>query len=64
MAEYRLYVLNDAGKIASAAETITAADDQQALAAAKRLERPGLCEVWQGRRYIGRIGAAAADQRA
>jgi hypothetical protein len=64
VAEYRLYQLNDAGKIASAAEKITAVDDQEALVAAKSLKKAGLCEIWQGRRYVGRIGAAPADQPA
>ena len=54
---YRLYCLDGDGRIASAAELIVADSDAEALKAAR--ERATVpCELWQGRRLVGRIRAS------
>jgi hypothetical protein len=55
MPEYKLYRLDGAKRIARAAELLSADDDDQALAAARKLARSGSFEVWQGRRLVATI---------
>lgn len=56
MASYRLYCLDQQGKI-STAEWIEAEDDAAALAAARALAKPTDCELWLRNRMIDRIEA-------
>lgn len=58
MPDYRLYCLDDSGRIAEAAHDIDARSDDEAivLARAKRLLVD--CELWQGNRLIAQIPAA------
>jgi hypothetical protein len=44
----------------STGEWIEADSDELALAAALRESRLGACEVWQGKRLVGRIAAGSA----
>jgi len=52
--EYRVYSIDDCGRICGE-RTITAASDQDALFDARSMQRPLITEVWYGDRRIGRI---------
>ena len=54
MVSYRLYRLDEAGKISSA-EWIEATDDEDAARAARLRSKGGTCEIWQRNRLIARI---------
>lgn len=56
MPTYRLFKLDIAGKFTSS-EELEAADDDQAISAARALEHPYICEVWLARRLIGRVAS-------
>jgi len=57
MAEYRLYCLDGAGRI-SLADWIEADSDEEAIAAAHRLEHGAAkCEVWQRDRLVATLDA-------
>lgn len=57
MPKYRMYSLNEFGRI-SYAEDLDADDDQQAVALVRELS-PGarICEVWERRRLVATIKA-------
>ena len=63
MAEYKLYRLDGAKRIARAADVLSADSDGAALAAARTLTKSGSFEIWQGRRLVATIpaGAKASD---
>ena len=54
MPGYKLYCLDGAGRITGVAELIEAPSDEDALEAARRLDR-GRCEIWQGGRLVAVI---------
>ena len=54
LANYRLYLLDGAGKISSA-EWIEAKDDKDAARVARLRSKAGTCEVWDRNRLIVRI---------
>ena len=54
VAGYRLYGLDGVNKVASG-EWFEAEDDQTAIEVAKTLMDGHDCELWQGRRLVGRI---------
>ena len=54
MAEYRLYCLDGANKVASA-EWIEADDDAAAIEATKKAHAGRECELWQGKRFVARL---------
>lgn len=54
MPSYRVYCLDGAKKV-TRAEWIEADDDDSALLAARQFDDAVQCEVWQGRRLIGRV---------
>ena len=57
MPDYRLYSLDEFGKI-SFGEELTANRDEDAIAKASDIKRRTLkCEVWQGRRLVATIDA-------
>lgn len=58
VADYRLYCLDGAGQIAGAPETLSAASDREAVAAAKALDKPLRCELWLGSRLVAEIPPA------
>ena len=58
MAQYRLYCLDGAQRIAGAAEMVEGADDDAAIEAARALRKPMACELWQGRRLVAALPAA------
>jgi hypothetical protein len=60
MADYRLYRLDGTSRIAGAAEVISAADDETALAAVRDADLLNRCELWQGHRLVGLVEPAAA----
>lgn len=59
MRHYRLYCLDETGRI-GLAEWIEAADDADAIRQAHDLnERALKCEIWQGQRLVATIGQQA-----
>lgn len=58
MAEYKLYCLDGAKRIQRAADLISAASDDDAIAQAKARDLPTACELWQGRRLVATLPAA------
>lgn len=57
MAKYRMYSLNEFGRI-SYAEDLDAEDDQQAVALVRELSpKARICEVWESRRLVATIKA-------
>jgi len=56
MAEYRVYCMNAEGHITSA-ESIEAKDDGEALILAASIQGEGICELWQGARFIALLPA-------
>ena len=54
MKAYRLYRIDGAGKF-WAADWIEAEGDEQAIQAARELNRCRKCELWQGNRLIARL---------
>ena len=55
MAEYRIYLLDEDGRIISAYSKICHGDDEARAAARKGLGIGGQAEVWQGIRCLGRV---------
>jgi len=56
MPTYRLFKLNEAGKYADR-EEMDADDDDQAMVRARAVGHAFTCELWLGRRLVGRIVA-------
>jgi len=54
LADYRLYCLDGANKVASA-EWVEADDDEAAIEVAKQMHEGQQCELWQGRRFVARL---------
>jgi hypothetical protein len=54
VADYRLYCLDGARKVASA-EWFEADNDPAAVEAAKTMLNGYRCELWQGRRLVARL---------
>jgi len=54
LADYRLYCLDGANKVASA-EWIEADDDEAAIEAATDMLNGYRCELWQDRRLVARL---------
>ena len=59
MHQYRIYCVNEEGGFSSAKE-VYAASDAEAIAQARALEHPGICEVWQKDRLVAKIEAHAS----
>ena len=59
MPEYKLYRLDGAKRIARAAELLSADSDEAAVAAARKLAKSGVFEIWQGPRLVATIPADA-----
>ncbi|HET9813744.1 MAG TPA: hypothetical protein VFP57_08835 [Sphingomicrobium sp.] len=58
---YRIYRL-DRARLVVDVEWVSAANDEEALAAAQAMTTMGLREIWLGRRLVGTIDATAADE--
>jgi hypothetical protein len=54
VAEYRLYCLDGANKVASA-DWIDAGDDSAAVELARGMHNGYQCELWQGKRLVARL---------
>jgi hypothetical protein len=54
VADYRLYCLDGACKVASA-QWVEADDDRAAIEAAQERHNGYACELWQGRRLVARL---------
>jgi hypothetical protein len=54
MPRYSAYYLNNAGKIAST-ELIQASSDDEAVEAARAFNDSARCEVWERKRFVGRV---------
>ena len=59
MRDYKLYSLDGTKRIQRAADVISAASDDDAIALAKALRHPMPCELWHGGRLVATIAAAA-----
>ncbi len=60
--DYRVYRLNEHGRIAGAGDDIACSCDNEALSHAQQMaEHCPAVEVWQNTRCVGRVGAAGAD---
>ena len=64
MDDYRIYLLDGAGRIVSGADSQCPSDEAARAAAAAMLGSSGQAEIWQGVRCVGRvaIGQAAPAQ--
>jgi len=60
MPDYKLYCLDGAKRIQRAADVISAASDEEAVAQVRALNMPSACEIWQGLRLVATIPAARA----
>lgn len=56
MPEYRLYCLNDRGKITRSHEIMASSDDE-AVAKAKAMKLPDNCELWDHGRIVAKLDA-------
>lgn len=54
MSEYRLYCLDDRGRFTKSHE-IEAKDDDDALAKAKAMKLPVVCELWTRNRLVKKL---------
>jgi hypothetical protein len=59
---YRVYRLDRANHVLEV-EWLTAASDEQAVAAARVLKRADKCEIWQGERLVATVESATAERR-
>jgi hypothetical protein len=59
MPEYRIFLLDDAGRIAGASAVIVCETDEQAVAETKALSLGPKVEVWQGSRMVVVLTAIA-----
>lgn len=57
---YRIYRFDHANHVADV-EWVTAASDDEAIAAARAMTNAGTREIWQGERLVATIHIAAAD---
>ena len=56
MHEYRIYILDENGRIAGPATVLECLDDQAAVAQAQQHLNGGAVEVWNGARMVVRLG--------
>jgi hypothetical protein len=56
MLQYRIYCLNEEGGFAKVHE-MELPNDAEAMAHARALKHPGVCEVWHRRRLVGIVEA-------
>lgn len=56
MPQYRLYCLNEQGGFTTSHE-ITASDDTDALAKARDMKLPVVCELWSRNRLVAKLPA-------
>jgi hypothetical protein len=54
--DYKLYCLNDKGKI-TRSDWIDAESDDEAIGIARAMEKSVDCEIWKGNRLVARIPA-------
>ena len=59
MDQYRLYCLGDGGRFTKA-EEITASDDADAIAQARAMQKPVICELWSRERKVAVLEPSAA----
>jgi hypothetical protein len=59
-ANYRIYRIDGAGHV-TGVEWVEAASDEDALAAARRIDEPGKLEVWLRDRLVGTVRIEAAS---
>ena len=57
MPTYRLHKLDEAGKYGPGTEGIDASDDDDAMEKARAWGHDCACELWLGRRLVGRVVA-------
>jgi hypothetical protein len=54
LSEYRLYCLNESGRFTKSHD-IDARDDEEALAKARTMKLPVLCELWSRDRFVAKL---------
>jgi hypothetical protein len=59
---YRVYRLDRANHVVEV-EWLTAASDEEAVAAARALKRAGKREIWQGERLVATVESEVAERR-
>ena len=62
--EYKVYCLDQAGRIASAAEHVEASSDDEAIVLVRSRIPHFNCEIWKGNRLVSRVHAQQAEERA
>ena len=68
MLDYRVYLLNQEGRVDEVPRLIRCASDEDAMRRARRLQQDQTVEVWQGARLVVKISppqtiATAVHQR-
>jgi hypothetical protein len=58
MAEYRIYFVNSAGRVAGRFDAVYSSDDEARFAATNRLKSGEQAEVWTGNRCVGQVYAS------
>ena len=61
MTDYRMYCLDDSGKIREA-DWIEAKSDDEALVLVRARKLPFACEIWAGNRLVGRTVPFVAEE--
>jgi hypothetical protein len=62
MAEYRIYLVNSAGRVAGRFDAVCSSDNEARFAAKNHLKSGEQAEVWTGDRCVGQV--YASDNRA
>jgi hypothetical protein len=55
MAEYRIYLVNPAGRVAGRFDTVCSSDNEARFAAKNHLKSGEQAEVWTGDRCVGQV---------
>ena len=63
MPHYRIYLLDNTGRIASGSDGEFNTDEEAYAAAQQTAIDAGVVEVWNGTRYVGRIAPTASNGR-
>ena len=62
MADYKIYLLNNAGRIVSGSDVEFSNDDEALASAVSNLSDGAQAEVWSGKRCVGLVTAGSGRQ--